>query len=171
MKYNISPSCFFLSCTVLMHPLDPNLAGQAPQREEEEGSQRYSLPASLASIDTRAPGRHPSWLQMVCPWPHPCPQPETACLHIFISTYREFWGDGEFLEMLLVRLVKLVKTAAAKWIRVEISPCQLWHGYLPESTQRKGERIGGYWEDSVCVAMPSVYKCKSLVEKHINETF
>lgn len=50
----------------------------------------------------------------------------------------------------LVQLGKLLRTAAANWIRADISPCQLWHCYLLESTQRMGGiRKRGWWE-SVC---------------------
>lgn len=50
----------------------------------------------------------------------------------------------------LLQLEKLLRTAAAKRIRADISPCQLWHCYLPESTQSKGGiRERGWWE-SVC---------------------
>lgn len=50
----------------------------------------------------------------------------------------------------LVQLEKLLRTATANRIRADISPCQLWHCYLPESTQRMGGiRKRGWWE-SVC---------------------
>lgn len=50
----------------------------------------------------------------------------------------------------LVQLEKLSRPATANRIRADISPCQLWHCYLPESAQRMGGiRKRGWWE-SVC---------------------
>ena len=47
-------------------------------------------------------------------------QPASMFLFLHIESLGEvLWG------MLLPRLVKRVKTATAKWIRVDISPCQL----------------------------------------------
>lgn len=47
-------------------------------------------------------------------------------------------------------LVQLEKLLTAKRIRADISPCQLWHCYLPESTQSKGGIRGRGWWESVC---------------------
>lgn len=90
------------------------------------GSQWYNPPAPLALIDTTAPGRHHLWLQMVI---HALisvqvqKQPASMFSFLYIRSLRK--GSGVLRGMLLVQLVKLVKTAAAKWIRVAISPCQL----------------------------------------------
>lgn len=82
------------------------------------------------------------------PWPHPRPQPWNSlppCFHFYISRvlgkgfFFFFWGGGRNA---IGRLIKRVKTATAKWTRVDISPCQLWHGYLPGGHPEEGRDAG-----------------------------
>lgn len=98
-------------------------------------------------------------------------QPASMFSFLHIESFREgsflIWGGGGDA---IGRFIKRVKTATAKWIRVDISPCQLWHGYLPEGTQRRGgmpgmgERRRGVRTLHCSCRCPSVYTCRSPVE-------
>lgn len=84
-----------------------------------------------------------------------CPQqPVSIYSFLHIESF-----SGALGKILLVRLIKLVKSATAKWIKVNISLCQLWHAYLLESTLRSrgGGALGSHerWgERTVCAATP-----------------
>lgn len=110
------------------------------------GFDRHEGPWAAPSIapDGLSPVASSLWL---------CPQQPAS---IFSFHFESFWGA--LGKILLVQLVRRLKTATAKWIRVNISLCQLWYGYLLESTERMGGTLGIHerrWgERTVCAATP-----------------
>lgn len=75
-----------------------------------------------------------------------------------------FWGEGELRRNATGMVGKPVRIGTAPWIRLDIFHHQLWHGYLPESTQRKERGTGVWWEEiksrhCLCL-LPIVYKSR-----------